>query len=533
MGRPPGEDPNSLEALREELRRGSIDAGHFVGLAHLFADKGEDGRALECLEIAEAKRLADPSPHKLRGRLLLRAGDAAAAAAELAKAIRLNPFDREAAEALAHAEYECQRFAPALAAAVDAFLLLGSTDGERAERLKLRVRTLRKLLGWTSDQLLALFHERQERLRLAFDRLTWRKELFHSGEGSAAPSLAAGEPPARAAGQIDLAARLRRFDLLAHFSDEQVFHLTRAVHEEFAERGKLVFGHGSTGTDIFFIERGEITIRRPTAYGTFPLGILGPGELFGEVNHISRFHRSGDAVASQPTQLLRADTGALESLLAESPALGVQLYWAFWHAIASKLRTTNEQLGAFFSAEALPENFVRLRRVAPLGGGGDRLAASDKIRLFREQGLSGRELEVLAGFSKERRFPAEARIFEEGDPGNEMYVVVEGRARISKFMAGGGEEALAILERGDFFGEMSLIDGQPRSAAASAHGGPVTVLSFDQSAVHDVLAMEPRVALGFLRLLCRLIAKRLREIDEKVVGWRILSGERAPSSETA
>jgi hypothetical protein len=39
--------------------------------------------------------------------------------------------------------------------------------------------------------------------------------------------------------------------------------------------------------------------------------------------------------------------------------------------------------------------------------------------------------------------------------------------------------------------------------------------------------------MGFLQLLCRLIAKRLREIDEKVIGWRILSGERAANSETA
>ncbi|HZI63772.1 MAG TPA: cyclic nucleotide-binding domain-containing protein [Thermoanaerobaculia bacterium] len=532
MGRSAGDDPTSPEALREELRRAAIDAAHFVGLGHLFADKGDDARALACLEIAEAKRLADPSPHKLRGRLLLRAGDPAAAAAELAKALRLNPFDRETAEALAHAEYECQRFAPAIAAAVDTFLLLGAADGERAERVKLRIRTLRKLLSWTGPQLLDLFHERQERLRLAFDRLAWRQELFRAGEESGARSLAPAAA-ARAAGQIELAARLRRLELLAPLTDEQIFHLSRAVHPELAERGKLVFGHGSTGTDVFFIERGEVTIRRPTACGTFPLGVLGPGELFGEMNFISRCHRSGDAVASQQTQLLRADGGELELVLSASPELGVQLCWTFWHALASKLRATNEQLRALFSTEALPENFVRLRRVPPPAIGADRLAAGDKVRLFREQGLSGRELEMLATFSKERRFPAGARIFSEGDPGTELYVVVEGRTRIGKPIAGGGEEVLAILERGDFFGEMSLIDGQPRSADASAHGGPVTALALDQATVNEVLAMDPQVALGFLQLLCRLIAKRLREIDEKVIGWRIQSGERAASSETA
>jgi CRP/FNR family cyclic AMP-dependent transcriptional regulator len=532
MGRSTGDDPKSPEALREELRRAAIDAAHFVGLGHLFAEQGDDARALECLEIAQAKRLADPTPHKLRGRLLLREGDPAGAAVELAKALRLNPFDRDTAEALAHAEYECQRLVPALAAAVDAFLLVGRVEGERSERLRLRIRTLRKLLGWTGHQLLDLFHERQERLRLSFDRLEWRKELFRADENEA-QALPPAPPASRQSGQIDLAARLRGLDLLAHFSDEQLFQLTRAIHPETAERGRLIFGHGSSGTDLFVIERGEITIRRPTAYGTFPLGILGQGALFGEVNFVSRCHRSGDAIASQPSQLLRISAGELERQLREYPALGVQLYWAFWHALAAKLRATNEQLRAFFSAEALPENFVRLRRVAPATVGADRLQTSDKIRLFREQGLSGRELETLAAFSRELRFPAGARIFEEGDQGKEMYIVAEGRVRIGKQTAGDGEEALAVLERGDFFGEMSLIDGQPRSAGASAHGAELTVLALDQAAVHAVLAMDPQAALSFLQLLCRLIAKRLREIDDKVIGWRILSGERTSSSETA
>jgi CRP/FNR family transcriptional regulator, cyclic AMP receptor protein len=111
-----------------------------------------------------------------------------------------------------------------------------------------------------------------------------------------------------------------------------------------------------------------------------------------------------------------------------------------------------------------------------------------------------------------------------------MYVILEGKAIISKLIPGAGEEALAILDRGDFFGEMSLIDGEPRSADAKAYGGPLTVLALDQATVKEVLAMDPHASLEFLQLLCRLIVNRLREIDEKVVGWRIMSGERSEAS---
>ena len=72
---------------------------------------------------------------------------------------------------------------------------------------------------------------------------------------------------------------------------------------------------------------------------------------------------------------------------------------------------------------------------------------------------------------------------------------------------------------------MALIDGQPRSADARAHGGPVTVLALDEGTLREVLTVDPHASLEFLQLLCRLVAKRLREIDEKVIGWRIMAGQ--------
>ncbi|MDX1997968.1 MAG: hypothetical protein SF066_09640, partial [Thermoanaerobaculia bacterium] len=60
------------DTLREQLRRAAIDASHFLGLAHIYASKGENARALECLEVAKEKDPENPAHHQLHGQILYR-----------------------------------------------------------------------------------------------------------------------------------------------------------------------------------------------------------------------------------------------------------------------------------------------------------------------------------------------------------------------------------------------------------------------------------------------------------------------------
>jgi len=513
----PEKDP--AETVRDEMRRASIDASHFVGLSWLYAERGEDFSALECLEHARQREATNPANYKLAGRIHFRLQDFDTASDFLHRALRFNPFDREAAELLGQVDYERKQFESSLAATIDAFLLLPPSDDQHALRLRRRIRTLRHLLGWEGGKVVALFREREEELHTAFDRLQWRRERFRDAEGIAdglAPQLE------EVGGRLTLAARLRRSELWAHLSDEQVFALSSALVEESVPAGTKLFSYGHEGRDFYLLEEGEISVQRTTGYGTFPIALLKPGALFGEVGFITGGARTADAVALKTARLLRFDADAVEQKADKWTEYGVHVYWALWHALAGKLRATNEQLRTFFPAEKQPENFLRLRR----GGGADSVEVSrdDKVKLLQEQGLTSKELLTLATFSRELRFESGSTMFEEGDEGREMYVVLEGKVLISKYIPGAGEEALAVLERGDFFGEMSLIEGEPRSADARALDGPVTVLTLDQGTIQEMLALDPAASLEFVKLLCRLLSKRLREIDEKVVTWRIFAG---------
>jgi CRP/FNR family cyclic AMP-dependent transcriptional regulator len=105
-----------------------------------------------------------------------------------------------------------------------------------------------------------------------------------------------------------------------------------------------------------------------------------------------------------------------------------------------------------------------------------------------------------------------------------MYVLLEGRVMISKFIPGAGEEALAFLERGDYFGEMALIDNVQRSADATASDRGAVVLAIPREVLEGILDINRVSSLRLLRLLCTMVAGRLRELDDKIIGWFILAG---------
>src|SRR5262245_33703241 len=97
----------------------------------------------------------------------------------------------------------------------------------------------------------------------------------------------------------------------------------------------------------------------------------------------------------------------------------------------------------------------------------DRVAQLRALPLFRH--LPDARIEELARILAVQTFPAGGLIFEEGTPGDAMFLIGAGRVRIEKRVEAGGFAELAVLTPGDVFGEMALIENLPRSARAVAH----------------------------------------------------------------
>jgi CRP/FNR family cyclic AMP-dependent transcriptional regulator len=82
--------------------------------------------------------------------------------------------------------------------------------------------------------------------------------------------------------------------------------------------------------------------------------------------------------------------------------------------------------------------------------------------------MRAEELDAIITFASERRVPKGSTIFTKGDPGTSMMAVLTGRVRVSSVSADGREVTLNVIDAGEIFGEIALLDGKPRSADATA-----------------------------------------------------------------
>jgi len=139
------------------------------------------------------------------------------------------------------------------------------------------------------------------------------------------------------------------------------------------------------------------------------------------------------------------------------------------------------------------------------------------------QGLTPGELGKITGISFKETHKSGDVIFEEGEQGDKFYLLLKGEVRISKIIPGVGEEALVVLQKGAYFGEMSLIDDQPRSAHAIVNKS-AEVMVIERDDFEKLLKHDKEIAYKLLWTLLRTLSKRLRETNAKIMGFFAMTG---------
>ncbi len=113
------------------------------------------------------------------------------------------------------------------------------------------------------------------------------------------------------------------------------------------------------------------------------------------------------------------------------------------------------------------------------------------------------------------RYPKEYQVIAEGKHGEKLYLIAHGRCSVIVVIEGAGEEEIKLLERGDYFGEMSLIDDSPISASVYTRDD-VILFTIDRTAFGKLIDDEMPIANKILKALIINFSERARSTTDKI-----------------
>jgi CRP/FNR family transcriptional regulator, cyclic AMP receptor protein len=139
------------------------------------------------------------------------------------------------------------------------------------------------------------------------------------------------------------------------------------------------------------------------------------------------------------------------------------------------------------------------------------MAALAQVKLFA--GLAPEDMVALAANLQRRRYAKGQFIFQQGDPGLCLYLVESGKVKIASFSSEGKGLMLNLLGPGDFFGELALLDGEPRSADALAQE-PCQLLLLQRDDFMHFLEARPHVAIKLLATVSRRLRHTTQQAED-------------------
>lgn len=240
-------------------------------------------------------------------------------------------------------------------------------------------------------------------------------------------------------------------------------------------KGQEVFREGDHGDTMYVIQSGAVELSRTENGNEVVLAILERGDFFGEMALIDSGTRSASAKVIQASRLLPINRASLLSRTRQDPSIMLKLM----AALCLRIEKTNHLLGSIIEADeglrsilavpssplaSLPDNQTSESECAPgfvqsKPSPRDYQAKESDVIIDRHP-LSDESTSCI-------KVEAGKTIFRQGDQGDGMYLVLEGEVEICH-ESGDERSRIAVLGANDFFGEMALLTGSPRSSTVVA-----------------------------------------------------------------
>jgi len=240
------------------------------------------------------------------------------------------------------------------------------------------------------------------------------------------------------------------------FSDLKKEELTRVMEKiqakQFA-KGTVIFKEGEPGDSIFIISGGKIGVFRLDSSGKkIVLNELKEGDFFGEFGFFGNGRRQASVEALADTELLEITKKDLQEIIREFPSVSQVLFKFYKERVLDTLLVTSSLFQSFSPQE---------------------------------------RAQILDRFTMEA-FPAGAMVLQEGASGDSMYIIKKGEVEVFTMDARGAALPLARLKEGDFFGEIALVTGRPRTASVKVLQ-PAELVRLDKKDFDQITADHPEV----------------------------------------
>ncbi len=272
--------------------------------------------------------------------------------------------------------------------------------------------------------------------------------------------------------------RLRRIPFFATLNDEQLSTIYSRMEGRHFREGELVFREGDAADALYLIEQGIVKVVSDAEFESEVFAHLSEGDFFGEMALLSNRPRASAVRAVTPVDLLILKKADFEDQLRMYPGLALTLS-----------RTLSQRL--IHADQQLVERHLR------------------KMLLFAE--ISDEDILAISHRLQPKQYKKGWVIFSNGEPATALYLIERGQVKVLSD-AETEREVIAVLGEGEFFGEMALLTGEPRTASVRA-STDVDLWALSKTDFEEILVAYPPIGLA----LSRVLGERLERADRHLV----------------
>ena len=289
--------------------------------------------------------------------------------------------------------------------------------------------------------------------------------------------------------------------------------------------GSYLTVEGKADSDFFYIiQKGSVKCSKSNGAREVSVN-YGPGDFVGVVSCMSGQLQIESALAITDVVAISVKKEQYPELIAQNTPIALKIIKSF----ANRTRTMNQMLTRATHNSVVTDDKSQIFKVAQYYEKTNRR----NIAVFAYyQYLKTRPVGDTAEFAKQRfvalkpqtkavyyeptdeasrEYPKDTMIFAEAQSGSDMFIIQSGEVSITK-VVNGEEVTLAVLQKGDMFGEMALIENKPRSANAIAHGDCILMV-INRSNFNQMVATQPQLIAKLTTTLAERLWSMYRQLD--------------------